>query len=96
MSTKKERKQRLNWALKSVRVERAIQDDKWGGEDHDDRHTSHDWVAIIIRHLGRAVMWPFDVDKFGEQMVRVAAIAVAAVEWADRLEKEQAAAGKGK
>lgn len=70
--------------LEDVAKERTRQDEKWGGADHDDTHSNHDWVAYIVRHTGRAVMWPFDRAAFRKQMVRVAALAVAAVEWCDR------------
>lgn len=69
----------------SIVDERERQDIKWGGPYHDDQHTSHDWVAYIVRHAGRSVMWPFDVYQFRSCMVKVAALAVAAIEWSDRL-----------
>ncbi len=71
-----------------IREEREKQDEKWGGPSHDDGHTSHDWVAYVTRHLGKAVMWPWEREVFRKQMVRVAALAVAAVEWCDRGEEE--------
>ena len=72
--------------LLAVADERARQDEKWGGPAHDDQHTSHDWIAYIVRYSGRAVTYgPFDVLRFREHMVQVAALAVAAAEWADRL-----------
>ncbi len=70
-----------------IKNERAAQDRKWGGSGHDDRHNSHDWIAFIVQHTGKAVRWPFDIFKFRRQMVRVAALAVAAIEWSDRLIK---------
>lgn len=67
-----------------IQLERTRQDVKWGGADHDDQHNWHDWVAYLVRHTGKAVVWPFDLGTFRRQMVRVAALAVAAIEWADR------------
>lgn len=67
-----------------IQKERESQNAKWGGPSHDDTHTSHDWLAYIIKHAGKAVMWPFDFRVFRIQMVRVAALAVAAIEWCDR------------
>lgn len=68
--------------------EREYQDKKWGGPEHDDEHNNHDWVSFIIKHLGRAVVWPFSPKTFRQQMIRVAALAVAAVEWIDRITEE--------
>ncbi len=74
----------MECVLHDIRYERHRQHEKWGGPRHDDKHGSHDWIAYIMRHAGRAVMWPFDASQFRKQMVRVAALAVAAVEWTDR------------
>jgi len=71
-------------ALEEVRIERAYQDRKWGGPQHDDTHNSHDWIAYIVRYAGRAVMWPFNPHVFRRSMVKVAALAVAAIQWEDR------------
>jgi hypothetical protein len=70
--------------FEEIDVERRAQDEKWGGADHDDRHGSYDWIAFIARHTGLAVCRPWDPAVFRRQMVRVAALAVAAVEWVDR------------
>jgi len=71
------------------REERARQRAKWGDEDHDDHHNAWDWIAFITKQLGRAVKpgdggGPEDARKYRYQMVRVAALAVAAIEWIDR------------
>ena len=70
--------------LTEVFHERRKQDLKWGGPEHDNEHNSHDWIAYIMRHAGRAVVWPWNKATFRKQMIRVAALAVAAVEWCDR------------
>ena len=69
--------------------ERQAQDEKWGGPAHDDKHTSYDWIAYLVRHTGKAVCWPWDAQVFRRQMVRVAALAVAAIEWVDRAQAKQ-------
>ena len=79
----------LDPILLEVRRERFMQDGQWGGPKHDDTHNSHDWLVYIIRYSGRAVLWPWDKELFREQMVKVAALAVAAIQWCDRLPKEQ-------
>ena len=70
--------------FEEIRAERAAQDAKWGGSGHDDTHSNFDWIAYMVKHLGRAVQWPFDPAMFKRQMVIVAALAVAAIEWAER------------
>jgi len=70
--------------IEEILAEREYQDHKWGGDVHDDRHSSHDWVAFITKHLGKAVCWPWSGDRFRTQMIKVAALAVAAAEWHDR------------
>lgn len=75
---------RTRSVLAEVSLERLQQDAQWGGASHDDTHKSHDWIAYIVQHAGRAVVWPWDAFAFRRAMVKVAALAVAAVEWADR------------
>jgi hypothetical protein len=70
-----------------IKAERRRQDEKWGGKSHDLQHDDRDWIAYIIRHLGKAVMWPFDPKVFRKQMIRVAALAVASVEACDLFER---------
>lgn len=71
-----------------IQAERASQRHKWGGDDHDDQHTTWDWLAIITKHTGAAVDFGeknrLNIPKYRRQMVRVAALAVAAIEWCDR------------
>lgn len=65
--------------------ERERQDNKHGGPPNDDQYKSHDWLAFITKHTGRAVFRPWDRLTFRRQMIRIAALAVAAAEWCDRL-----------
>ncbi len=67
-----------------IHDERVAQDNKWGGVAKDDRNTGNDWVAYIVKHAGRAVV-SWDRAVFRQQMIRVGALAVAAIEWCDRL-----------
>lgn len=67
-----------------VHDERVAQDKKWGGAERDDTNTSYHWLAYLTKHSGRAVTNPWDRALFRQQMIRVAALAVAAVEWCDR------------
>lgn len=67
-----------------IHDERVIQDKKWGGAGNDDTHSHVDWIAYIVKHGGRAVRHPLDLALFRKQMIRIGALAVAAVEWSDR------------
>jgi len=64
---------------KAVQQERRVQDKKWGGAAHDDQHTPEDWIGYIVDHAQRGK----DGD-FGKQLVRVAALAMAAWESLER------------
>jgi hypothetical protein len=63
-----------------IQLERQRQAEKWGGAQHDDHHTANDWIAFIAFHAGRA---SYKAD-FRAQMIKVAALAVAAIEALDR------------
>lgn len=88
--------------LKEVLGERARQWSKWGlargrgtdesdptGYVHDDEHTPGDWTRFIVRHLGRAEQAIEDGHPYDwrESMLRVAALAVAAIESHDRSDR---------
>lgn len=70
--------------VEEILAEREYQDNKWGGDIYDDMHSSCDWVAFITKHLGKAVTAPWS-GTFRIQMIKVAALAVAAAEWHDRV-----------
>lgn len=67
-----------------IAEERGAQDVLWGNE-HDDQHDPEDWVGFIIKHAKKSdPSFHLDKEIFRKQMVRVAALAVAAIEWVDR------------
>lgn len=72
--------------IEEVVEERIAQNTKWGGPIHDDANTINDWVATLARHCGLAASDAREIDavRFRKQMIRVAALAIAAVESADR------------
>ena len=71
--------------IATVQSERLRQREDWG-DRHDDGHSAGDWTRFLVRHLGRAEQAIEDRDAatYRRQMVRVAALAVAAVEAHDR------------
>lgn len=72
--------------LKEVEEERGNQVLRGFGRTNDAENLRNDWVAYICAHAGRAVnCYHNDLADHGfrEQMIRVAALAVAAVEMDD-------------
>lgn len=83
--------------LDEIREERKHQDNKWGGADHDDTHDPYVWTAFITTYLGHSIS-DFVIEfgnpgvegqkarlrKFRYNMVKVASLAVAAIESIDR------------
>lgn len=68
--------------LHEVAAERKYQDKKWGGPTHDDTESEANWIAYINKY---AIGGFDDKDRpFRERMVKVAALAVAAIESHDR------------
>ena len=80
--------------LTEVRQEREYQFTKWGGAKVDDRENDvRDFVLYIARFTTNWFSGGFHSDwgknagilrEFRKSMVKVAALAVAAVQWADR------------
>jgi len=72
-----------------IKVERVRQDAQWGGPDHDDKHDGYDWVRYINRQTSRALdalLHPrtAEADEYRQRLVKIAALAVAAIESHDR------------
>ncbi|MCK5601943.1 hypothetical protein KAR91_08745 [Candidatus Pacearchaeota archaeon] len=69
-----------------IKEERRRQDSRWGGAEHDDTHSMVDWDNYIRGHSAKGVRdgGSGDTDVFRYQMVRVAALAIAAIESVDR------------
>ena len=88
----------LGAIFKQIETERGKQDREHGGPDHDDLHHYNDWTAILVRHLGLAAGDEAEVDeaRWRKQMIRIAALACAAVESHDRREERKRTAGHHK
>jgi len=81
---------RIEAALDGVRQERYRQLGKWGDQDHD----SHTWLVILMEEVGEAAKTILadvpdyelteNIDKFREELIQVAAVAVAAAECIDQ------------
>lgn len=70
-------------ALRDVVIERDRQDHEHGGADHDDEHGITDWADYISRHLWKGVR-AATLGLVRRQLVRIAALAVAAIQAHDR------------
>lgn len=66
--------------FRDVKAERARQDAQWGGPAHDDEHELADWLSYIEQQAGAA----YRNDAPRERLVKIAALAVAAIESLDR------------
>lgn len=78
-----------------IRNERTYQQDRWGNETDDTLNTPWMWAAYIAQYATRWMAGTFlplsgDVtDNFRKAMVKVATIAIAAVESLDRQRAEK-------
>jgi hypothetical protein len=69
-------------AVADILNERTYQDEKWGGPEHDDAETEENWQKYITEYAnaqGRSESY-----DFRKRMVKVAALALAAIESVDR------------
>lgn len=69
--------------------ERRRQDEKWGGEKHDDAHESGDWLAILMSELGEVAFATLAHPEkvVAEEIVHVAAVAIA---WLEAIQRRKA------
>ena len=70
-------------ALRNVIAERLAQDAEWGEQNH----APIKWLAILAEEIGEAAKCALEGRgiKYRNEMVQVAAVAVAAVECFDRI-----------
>lgn len=64
----------------AILAERVRQDIIWGGKSHDDTHSEFDWRMLIYNQI-------HDGNDFRNNMVKVATLAIAAIESYDRRHK---------
>lgn len=68
--------------LENVYDERKRQHEKWGVQDHDEDR----WIVILMEEVGEVARAIFEDDpaNYREELLQVAAVAVAAIEAFDR------------
>lgn len=58
---------------------------QWGGPAHDDEHSAADWLLYIDKQVNKALGTPDNDPGDRARFVKIAALAVAAIESGDRL-----------
>lgn len=71
--------ERISQIVEEIVRERIVQDQQWGGGSHDDKHDQHDWCEYIS-YQADYVSDNITAVAFEERMVKIAALAVAAVQ----------------
>lgn len=74
-----------------IKAERAYQDNRWG-KNFDDNNSIYNWAAFITNYATNGLTGnPLHATRvaFRKNMVKVAALAVAAIESIDRTEAAQ-------
>jgi len=68
--------------MAEILEERDRQDDKWGEQNHSPSY----WFTILMEEVGEAAraVCEWDMDSYREEMIQVAAVAMAIVECHDR------------
>lgn len=68
--------------LQMIRAERIRQDTKWGVQNHPPLG----WIAILVEEVGEAAKGVLEGSsfKYRDEMIQVAAVAIAAIESLDR------------
>lgn len=71
--------------LEVIAAQRRYQREKWGNE-HDDTHYPQDWPLLLSVRVGRIADAALegDMKTYKDQLIKLAAVAVAALETADR------------
>lgn len=80
--------------VNEVLSEREYNEEKWGNEADDTKNRPNDWIAYIASYSTRwftggfSPYKPHEVLDFRKCMIKVAAIAIAAVESLDRQQEK--------
>lgn len=81
-----------------IMTERFRQDAQWGGPEHDDQHSAWDWNRFIKYQLDAATNIvlnakmgdePISKGTWRGRMIKIAALAIAAIESRDRVMADQ-------
>lgn len=70
--------------LNEICTERLKQDSQWGGAEHDDTHDIFDWCNYIEYQTNKAKLAENVGAEHRNRLMKVAALAIAAIESIDR------------
>ena len=78
--------QQLEHVLRYIETERYAQDEKWGGATHDDSNSMYHWLGYITKQAGCIArsLHPFDKLLVKGCLIKIAALAVAAIQSIER------------
>ena len=79
----------IQYLIDEIMAERERQDEKWGGPDHDDNHKRDDWFEFMISHIDKATKYSGAGYIVREELVKISALAIAAIESYDRKNKDE-------
>ena len=71
-------------AIVAIIHERNMQDEKWGGAQHDAAHTPEEWCRLLDRYVTRISRSERGSVAYETALIQLAAVAVAALEVSDR------------
>ena len=72
-----------NEIFTAISAERNYQDSLWG-TTFDDQNSPNDWASYILRYTSRGCDFNLTSQDFKSAMIKVAALAVAAIESVER------------
>lgn len=78
----------LKKIFEEIAEKRKEQNNEHGGIEHDKLNSTNDWVAMITKHAGVALIHPITEESFRARMINIAGIAIAAIEVIDTWEGE--------
>lgn len=83
--------------IAEINFERECQVSQGFTESNDDFHSPDVWIALLARHVGLAARSDggvgYDLDRYRRQLVRIAALSIAAIESLDRQHPSECSAG---
>lgn len=69
--------------FEAISAERDYQDGVWGTK-FDDKNTPNDWATFLTQYAGKVAPLQMETEVYRKNLVKVAAIAVAALEALER------------